>query len=106
MSDEHNRIGSMIGAYRVVSLLGRGGMGAVYEAVHSVIGRKVALKTVRAEMAEQPEFVQRFFNEARAVNLIRNRHIVDIFDVGMTEDRMVYSVMELLVGESLADLLK
>jgi serine/threonine-protein kinase len=60
--------GSQIGPYQVIRLLGEGGMGAVFEAVHQAIGRKVAIKVLHPEFAHNKELTTRFFNEARAVN--------------------------------------
>ena len=57
-------IGSTLGEYQIVRLLGRGGMGAVYEALQGKIGRRVALKVLLPEFATNPELIERFFNEA------------------------------------------
>ena len=65
-----------LGPYRVVKLLGQGGMGAVYEAVQEPIGRRVALKVLLPQHAQDREAVARFFNEARAVNLIEHPSIM------------------------------
>src|SRR5262245_13783702 len=77
-------------------------MGVVYEAEHTVIKRRVALKVLLAEYVSRPDSVRRFVNEAIAVNRIGPRHIVDITDFGTTPDGENYFVMELLKGESLA----
>jgi serine/threonine protein kinase len=95
--------GQHIASYRIDRLLGRGGMGAVYAATHTGIARQVAIKVLHAEHATEPEFVRRFLDEARAVNLISHPNIVDIYDVGQTPDRAPYLVMEYLAGESLAE---
>ena len=81
-------------------------MGAVYEGVHELIERKVALKVLHAEYAQRPEFINRFFNEARAVNRIDHPGIVSISDYGQLPDNTAYIVMELLQGESLSSRLK
>jgi serine/threonine protein kinase len=99
-------VGQLIGPYRVLSQLGRGGMGEVYRAEHTLLGREVALKTIRPEMAERRSVLERFFNEARAVNAIGHPNIVDIHDVGRTPEGMPYCVMELLRGQSLHQLRK
>jgi len=75
-------IGQQIGNYRVVSLLGEGGMGAVYLAEHPTIGRRVAVKLLRPELARDTGAVTRFLNEARAANAIRHRNIIEMFDAG------------------------
>jgi serine/threonine-protein kinase len=78
-------------------------MGAVYEATHSIIPRRVAIKVLRREFAVDSALVQRFFNEARATHAIRHPNIVEIIDVGMLPDNVPYLIMELLEGESLAE---
>ncbi|MFO0572997.1 MAG: serine/threonine-protein kinase [Polyangia bacterium] len=93
---------SMIGPYRVVRLLGEGGMGAVYEAVHEAIERRVALKVLHPEFARNAEFTARFFNEARAVNRVEHPGLVQISDYGQQSDGTAYIVMEFLRGESLS----
>ena len=96
-------IGKHINNYEVVSLLGEGGMGTVYLAVHPIMGRKAAIKVLKPELARDESLVGRFFNEARAANAIRHPNIIDIIDVGLTPDENVpYMLMEFLEGESLA----
>lgn len=97
---------SIVGSYRIVRLLGQGGMGEVYEAVHESIGRRVAIKALYAEFAHKPEIVARFFNEARAVNLVEHPGLVQIYDYGQLPDGIPYIVMEFLGGETLATRLK
>ncbi len=94
-------IGKRIGNYRIVRLLGEGGMGVVYEAIHDGIGGRVAVKVLRPQFALQPDSASRFFNEARAANLIDHPSIVKIFDYGQLPDGVPYLAMELLSGESL-----
>src|ERR1043166_9907552 len=91
-------IGSTIGAYRVVRMLGQGGMGTVYVAEHVLLGRRVALKVLLPAYSLDPEIVRRFFNEARAVTSISDPGIVQIFDFGLHGDGSAYIVMELLQG--------
>ena len=96
-------IGKHINNYEVVSLLGEGGMGTVYLAIHPIMGRKAAIKVLKPELARDESLVSRFFNEARAANAIRHPNIIDIIDVGMLPDENVpYMLMEFLEGESLA----
>jgi serine/threonine protein kinase len=97
---------SQIGPYRVVRLLGKGGMGLVYEAVHSAIQRRVAIKLLRSELASDKERAARFVNEARAVNLIEHPGVVQVADMGQQADGTPYIVMEFLRGETLSGLLK
>jgi len=96
-------IGRSIGNYKIVRILGEGGMGTVYLAEHPMIGKRVAVKMLRPDLGEDPGLVSRFFQEAKAVNEIRHPSIVDISDFGHTEDGIVYFVMELLEGQSLRD---
>lgn len=92
---------SSIGPYRIVRQLGEGGMGVVYEAVNEAIERRVAIKVLHREYAQDPATASRFFDEARAVNRIEHPSLVQISDYGQTPDGMAYLVMEFLRGESL-----
>ncbi|HET7504568.1 MAG TPA: protein kinase, partial [Kofleriaceae bacterium] len=78
---EDTLLGTMIGAYRVARLLGIGGMGRVYKGVHPQIGSRVAIKVLSRECSDRRELVERFFAEARAVNLIRHESIVNVLDL-------------------------
>ena len=95
-------IGQTLGSYTIERELGRGGMGAVYLAVHAMLGRKAAVKLLRPELSRDPSTVQRFFTEARAASAIKHPSIVEIYDFGVAPDGAAYIVMELLDGESLA----
>jgi serine/threonine protein kinase len=94
-------IGQQFGNYRVLSLLGEGGMGAVYLAEHPGIGRRVAVKVLHKQFSGDEQLLGRLLNEARAANAIRHPNIIEILDSGMREDGVPYLVMELLEGESL-----
>jgi eukaryotic-like serine/threonine-protein kinase len=96
-------IGRNIGNYKIVRVLGEGGMGTVYLAEHPMIGKRVAVKMLRPDLGTDPGLVSRFFQEAKAVNEIRHPNIVDISDFGSTSDGIVYFVMELMEGQSLRD---
>jgi eukaryotic-like serine/threonine-protein kinase len=96
-------IGQWFGNYRAVSLLGEGGMGAVYLAEHPGIGRRVAVKVLHKNLSLDQQLLARFLNEARAANAIRHPNIIEILDSGALPDGMPYLVMELLEGESLSE---
>ncbi|GMU59015.1 MAG: hypothetical protein AMXMBFR34_07780 [Myxococcaceae bacterium] len=98
--------GTQLKDYRLVRRIGTGAMGEVYEAVHSVIGRKVAIKVLRIGVDEALNASRRLLEEARAVNAIRHAGIVDVFDVGVYGERRPYLVMELLEGRTLSERLK
>ncbi|MCG8420348.1 MAG: serine/threonine protein kinase [Proteobacteria bacterium] len=93
-----------IGSYRLVDVIGRGGMGTVYLAEHRRLSRRVAVKLLRGEHAKRRGAVARFFQEAESVNRIRHRNIVDITDFVELEDGTAFIVMELLEGKSLHQL--
>jgi hypothetical protein len=89
------------GKWRVGPLIGRGGMGAVYEGTNVSIGKKVALKFIDAEFAKNTDIASRFQREAESASLVESAHIVHIFDSGTTDAGLPYIVMELLRGEDL-----
>jgi serine/threonine protein kinase len=104
-------IGKLLdGKYRLVRVLGAGGMGSVYEAEEQGTGRTVAIKLIHANLtahAQGDAFLSRFDREARAAGAIDTEHIVRIFDVGSEPDTLnPYMVMEYLVGEDLDQLLR
>jgi serine/threonine-protein kinase len=88
--------------YRLIKQIGRGGMGAVYLAEHTLIGKEVAVKVLGYEHSQRPQDIERFLLEARAASKIRHEHIVDITDFGYTDDGLAFLVMEYLEGEDLA----
>ncbi|MFO0578453.1 MAG: serine/threonine-protein kinase [Polyangia bacterium] len=94
--------GHRLGAYRIVRMIGEGGMGAVYEARHETLERRVALKTLRPDYARNHEAVARFFNEAKVLSRLEHPCIVQVSDFGQTEDDVLYLVMEFLRGEPLS----
>ena len=96
---------TITGRYVLRGLLGHGGMGAVYEAEHIAIGKRVAIKFVDPEFATDEKVVARFAREARAMSAIESAHIVTVFDAG-TEDGRPFLVMELLRGEDLGQRLR
>ncbi len=93
------------GKYRIVRLIGDGGMGAVFEARHEVLGSPVALKFLHSELTRRPGLASRFLQEARVSASIQSPHVTRVTDVDQTNEGSPYLVMELLVGESLQELL-
>lgn len=94
-------IGSSIGSYRIVRLLGSGGTGSVYEGEHQTSRQSVAIKVLNAASAESPAAVARFLNEAHVVNSIKHPRLVEILEVGRQPDGPPFLVMELLTGQTL-----
>jgi hypothetical protein len=92
----------ILGQYRVTGTIGHGGMGIVYAAEHSLLGKPAAIKVLQSELSQNQDVVARFFNEARAATAIRHPGIIEIYDFGWTRDGAAYLVMELLEGETLA----
>lgn len=94
-------VGQVInGKYRIVRLIGDGGMGSVYEANHQVLGAQVALKFLHPDLSEEFNLKERFLQEARVSATIQSQHIVRVTDVDVWGDRP-YLVMDLLKGEPL-----
>ena len=93
----------LVGKYRVVREIGRGGMAAVYESEQLSLGKKVAVKVLAAELAASTIVIERFFREARAAASVRSPYIVDVYDSGRLDDGRPFIAMELLEGESLYD---
>jgi eukaryotic-like serine/threonine-protein kinase len=94
-------VGTIVGGkYRIDRMIGRGGMGAVFQATNTTIGKRVALKFLDREAARDLDSVARFQREAESASAIESAHIVHIFDSGSSDDRP-FLVMELLSGEDL-----
>lgn len=93
----------LVGKYRLIRCIGHGGMGTVFEAQHTVIGGRVAVKLLHEPFASRFEPVQRLYREARAAAAVGHRNVVQIFDIAETEQGTPFLVMELLKGESLRD---
>ncbi|MFH0899025.1 MAG: protein kinase [Pseudomonadota bacterium] len=109
-ADAHASADNIVGArlaerYEVTRKIGQGGMGAVYEARHLLIGKRVAIKVLLDKYAQRPEVVARLQQEARLASSIGHENIVDITDFGETTDGRTFAVMEYLEGQSLAYLL-
>jgi serine/threonine-protein kinase len=105
------RVGVVLsGRYRLQRLIATGGMGQVWEGIDSRLGRRVAIKVLKAEYSTDPEFVERFRAEARTVAMLNHPGIASVYDYGETEmdgeGRTAYLVMELVNGEPLNSVLK
>jgi serine/threonine-protein kinase len=94
------------GKYRLTRLLGDGGMGSVYEALHAVLGTRVAIKVLHPELGGRSGLVERFLQEARVAAQIRSPYVVHVIDVDRTPDGDAYIVMDLLEGEALSSVLE
>ncbi|MBL8682141.1 MAG: protein kinase [Myxococcales bacterium] len=98
-----SRVGEVLAAkYRLDERLGGGGMGEVYRAENTAIGRVVAIKILREECLSQPQIVARFLREARAANRVRHPNVVDVLDVGEDNKGVPFIVQEFLEGQDLA----
>jgi serine/threonine protein kinase len=99
------RIGVTVqGRYRILRRIGEGGMGAVYEAEHLLIKKRVAIKTLHAHLSARESSVARFRREALAASAVQNEHVVEVTDMGQFEDDgALFIVLEYLDGRNLAD---
>src|SRR5687767_1053654 len=98
-NDADLRRGEAVGEYVVAAKIGESGYGSVYRAEHPLIGKQVAIKVLNRQYSAVPEMVSRFVAEARAVNQIRHRNMIDIFGFGQLPDGRHYYVMEFLEGK-------
>jgi serine/threonine protein kinase len=97
--------GDKLGPYEIIAPLGAGGMGEVFRAKDTRLGREVAIKVLPDHLSAQPEVRARFEREARTISGLNHPHICMLFDVGHESDQ-AFLVMELIEGETLADRLK
>lgn len=88
----------LLGRYRIVRKLGEGGMGAVYEGKHELIGKRLAIKCLHTQYTSNKEVVERFHREAHAATSVGNEHIIEVSDVGAFDDGAPFIVMEYLDG--------
>jgi eukaryotic-like serine/threonine-protein kinase len=89
------------GKYQLIQMIGRGGMGSVWEGRHITLGNRVAIKFIESDHANSTEARQRFDNEARAAATIQSKYAIQIYDHGLMADGKPYIVMEFLSGEPL-----
>jgi serine/threonine protein kinase len=100
-------VGTVVaGKYRLERLIGKGAMGAVYEARHELLERRVALKFISEEHATTPDCARRFLNEARAAAGIESDHVAHILDAGQLDGGAPFMVLEMLDGDDLAQVLE
>lgn len=104
--DRSPRVGQVLSnKYRILRLLGQGGMGSVYEGKHTLVGRRSAIKFLHPDHASSSEIMARFVREAQTAGALQHENIVAVVDFGVTDDGVPYIVMELLEGEDMAHLL-
>src|SRR5436190_17140668 len=94
--------GQMLGVYRIISQIGQGGMATVYKAYQASMDRNVAVKVLPRQLAESPEFTQRFQQEARIIAKLEHPHILPVFDYG-ENDGITYFVMRYLEAGTLKE---
>jgi predicted Ser/Thr protein kinase len=98
-------LGTTLGQYEILEVLGRGGMGVVYKAQQASLGRAVAIKVLPKTFCSDGMFIQRFGREARAAAAVRHPNIIEVYDIGQDGGRH-YIAMEFIEGETLGELLK
>ena len=94
--------GTVVGSYCILDAISAGGMGTVYRAEHTLLGRLAAVKILHPELCSNRDIVNRFFNEAKTTTSIKHPGIVEVFDFGYMETGHAYLIMELLEGEALS----
>ncbi|CAN5124685.1 Stk1 family PASTA domain-containing Ser/Thr kinase [soil metagenome] len=101
MSEEPPVKGLVAQKYELIRMIGRGGMGSVWEGKHTTLGTRVAIKFIESEYTDNEEARTRFDNEAKAAAQLQSKHAIQVHDHGVTEDGKPYIVMEYLQGEPL-----
>ncbi|MBX9689080.1 MAG: serine/threonine protein kinase [Candidatus Obscuribacterales bacterium] len=102
--DKH--LGRKIGNYLISELLNSGAAGRIYRAFNEVVGKTVAVKILRQEAVDDPELIKRFVREAQSIASLSHPNIVSLLDFGITDDGYAYMIMDLVEGESLAQVLQ
>jgi cysteine-rich repeat protein len=100
--DPGSLVGGVLLNYKIIERLAEGGMGIVYRAEHTSIGKPAAVKVIKAEYCQNEVTMRRFYQEGRIVNQIRHPNIIDIFDFGELPDKRAFYIMEFLEGEALS----
>ncbi|MBA3454608.1 MAG: serine/threonine protein kinase [Deltaproteobacteria bacterium] len=108
MTSELTSLGpdAIVGSYRIVKEIGRGGMGSVYEAVHTVLPRRAAIKVMHGDLRRQPGMATRMVQEAAILEDVRHAGIVRVFECNILPDQRPWIAMELVLGETLAQRLQ
>src|SRR5581483_11836335 len=101
----HAMVGKHLGNYEVKSLIGEGGMGAVFAGEHRFLNTRVAIKVLHGSFANNQAVTQRFFQEAKSSISIGHPNVIKTLDFGQSSDGELYLVMELLEGKSLSGVL-
>ncbi len=97
------RVGMIVGgSYRLLRVIGEGGMGSVYEAEHLRVPRKFAVKILKPEVASNQEMFDRFRREAEIASASGHEHVIEVIDFNVTDDGAPYMILEYLDGETLA----
>ena len=102
--DAHSLVGTRIDRYEVLRLIGAGAFGVVYEVRHTRLGKRFAMKVVHHELADLPQFVLRFEQEARACSCVQHPNCISVTDFGKTANGELFLVMEYVEGETLGEL--
>ena len=107
LSDSNQQwLGKIVdGRYRVIEVIGRGGMGVVYRVEHLRMGKIAAMKVLHRDLATDPEVIKRFEHEAAAVSKLHHPHTVQVFDFGAAQDAL-YLIMEYVRGLDLGNIVK
>src|SRR5689334_14947108 len=104
-SDREAWVGRRLGSFRLLRLLGEGGMGAVFEAEDTQLSRRVALKMLTNKVADEPEALGRFLREAAGLGSLNHPHVVQIHSIE-DDEGMYFLVMELMEGGTVGDLIR
>ncbi|HRI51792.1 MAG TPA: serine/threonine-protein kinase [Pseudomonadota bacterium] len=105
-SENDPLLGRRVAEFAIVARIGTGGMGTVYRAIQTGVDRAVALKVLRSDLADDPQVVQRFLQEAKATARLRHRNLAITYTSGSTPDGLYYIAMEFINGGSLAQLIE
>ena len=105
-SENDPLLGRRVAEFAIVARIGTGGMGTVYRAIQTGVDREVALKVLRADLADDPQIVQRFLQEAKATARLQHRNLAITYTSGSTPDGLYYIAMEFISGGSLAQLIE